>query len=235
MVYYWLNKAQSTLYPHQCLLCGSSNSTGRDICNACLNDLPHNIICCSICALPLPSHSPNHLVCGRCLRHPPVFNLCHTAFSYAYPISGLISEFKFAAKLAHGRLLADLLIRYIESNNLDLPEVIIPAPLHRSRLLERGFNQAIELAKPIGGYFDIPVDLDSCIRHRATEAQAGLDKNRRQRNIRGAFGLTQPLRHGYAVILDDVVTTGGTVIEIAKLLKRGGMKRVDVWALARTP
>lgn len=234
MVYYWIDNAQSSLYPPLCLLCGSSHTSDRDICSACLNDLPHNMDCCSICALPLPRHTPDNMVCGRCLRLTPAFDRCHTAFTYGFPVSGLISSFKFAGKLPQGRLLATLLIRYIEAQRLELPELIIPVPLHRTRLLERGFNQAAELAKPLGRHFNVTVDLDSCKRMRATEAQTNLDKKTRRKNIRGAFSLTRQLQHDHVVVLDDVVTTGGTVTEMARILKRGGVNRVDVWALART-
>ena len=234
MVYYWINNVRKLLYPPLCLLCGSSNTTDGDICSACLDELPHNIHRCSICALPLTRHAPDHLVCGGCLTLTPAFDRCHAAFSYGFPISSLISEFKFAGKLQHGRLLANLLISHIENNGLDLPELIIPVPLHRSRLLERGFNQAIELAIPIGQHLDIPVDTTSCIRTRATEAQTNLDKKMRRKNIRGAFAVTRKIRHNHVVVLDDVVTTGGTVSEIARTLKRLGIKRVDIWALART-
>ncbi len=234
MVYRWINNAQQLLYPPLCLLCGSANTADRDICNACLAELPHNINCCSICALPLDQHTLDRPVCGRCLRLTPVFDRCHTAFSYLFPISSMISEFKFAGKLQHGRLLTNLLISHIESSRLDLPELIIPVPLHRSRLLERGFNQAIELARPVGHHFNIPVDIASCIRTRATEAQTTLDKNRRRKNIRGAFTVTQRFKHSHVAVLDDVVTTGGTVGEMARILKREGIQRVDIWALART-
>ncbi len=234
MVYNWVNNTHKLLYPPLCLLCGASNTTDGDICNACLEELPHNINRCTICALPLSRHTADNPVCGRCLRLAPAYDRCHAAFSYGFPISSLISEFKFAGKLQHGRLLANLLISHIESNDLELPELIIPVPLHRSRLLERGFNQAIELARPIGRQLDIPVDSTSCIRTRATESQTNLDKKRRRKNIRGAFTVTQRLKHNHVVVLDDVVTTGGTVGEMARTLKRRGIKRVDVWALART-
>jgi ComF family protein len=235
MVYEWIKNTQSKLYPPLCLLCGSSDSTNRDICSACLDDLPHNLNCCSICALPLSRHSPDNLVCGRCLRLTPTFDHGHAAFAYSYPISGLISDFKFAGKLHYGRLLANLLISYIEAKDPDLPDLILPVPLHRSRLRERGFNQALELARPIGRHFNLPVDTHSCKRTRATAAQSNLDKKTRRKNIRGAFQLMHEIKSGHVVILDDVVTTGGTVMELASILKKGGVKRVDVWALARTP
>ncbi len=235
MVYKWLNNARFSLYPPLCLLCGSTKTTNIDICYSCLDDLPHNNHYCHICALPLTTDHSDGLICGKCLNLTPAFDSCRTAFSYSYPISGLISNFKFAGKLHNGRLLANLLINYIEANSLDMPDLILPVPLHSYRLRERGFNQAIELAHPIGSYFNIPVDVDSCKRIRATESQANLDKKTRRKNIRGAFKLIRNMESDHAVLLDDVVTTGGTVTELALLLKRAGVKRVDVWAIARTP
>ena len=234
MVYNWINNIQSRLYPPICLLCNSTNTTNLDICSHCLDELPRNRHCCRICALPLSQHHSERAVCGNCLKQTPPFGSCHAAFAYSYPISGLISEFKFTGKLHNGRLLANLLINSIETCQLPLPDLIIPVPLHRSRLQERGFNQAVELARPVGRHFDIPVDTHSCKRTRATGAQSNLEKKARQRNVRGAFKLTGPIAYNHVALLDDVVTTGSTVTELARMLKLNGVRRVDVWALART-
>jgi len=233
MVYNCTNNRHFSLYPPICLLCNSPDTDGIDICNACLADLPHNTNSCRICALPLTQYSSDHPVCGNCLRQTPPFDSCHAAFTYSFPISNLISRFKFSNKLENGRLLSSLLIRSIEANRLPLPGLILPVPLHRSRLRERGFNQAMELAQPLGRHFGIPVDIKSCKKIRPTEAQSNLHKRERQRNIRGAFSLQTKLEHAHVVLLDDVVTTGSTVGELARLLKHNGVQRVDVWALAR--
>jgi len=234
MVYNWINYIQFRLYPTICLLCSSTNTTDMDICSPCLDELPHNHNCCRICALPLSIHYSDTQICGSCLKQAPPFDSCHAAFSYDYPITNLISSFKFSGKLQNGNLLANLMIKSIETNQLPMPDLILPVPLHRSRLRERGFNQALEIARPLGRHFHIPIDTGSCKRMLATKAQSNLDKKLRQRNIRGAFKLTQKLRHAHVVILDDVVTTGSTVSELAKLLKLSGVKQVDVWTLART-
>jgi ComF family protein len=132
-------------------------------------------------------------------------------------------------------VLAELLTKFIKENDIELPDVIMPVPLHPSRLRERGFNQALELAKPIGREFDIPIDTKSCKRIKATATQSTLDKKIRIKNMRGAFEIVQPLDCKHLVLIDDVVTTGTTVNELAKILKANGVQRVDVWALARTP
>ncbi len=234
MVYNCINNSQLGLYPPICLLCNAKTANEMDICSACLTELPHNSNSCRICALPLTQFSPDHPVCGNCLRQAPPFDSCHAAFSYSYPISNLISRFKFSNKLEHGRLLSNLLIRSIEANRLPLPELILPVPLHRSRLRERGFNQALELALPVGRHFGIPVDSKSCKKIRPTEAQSNLHKRERQKNIRKAFSMKNILTDSHVAILDDVVTTGSTVAELARTLKQNGADRVDVWALART-
>jgi ComF family protein len=205
-----------------------------DICTSCLDDLPHNHNCCCICALPL---STNHSepICGKCLKQTPSFDYCHTPFVYGYPLSGLISDFKFSEKFYAGRLLAELLIHFVEINKLELPELIMPIPLHPSRLKERGFNQALELAKPIARHFNIPLDTKSCKRIKATSTQSTLNKKVRKKNMRGAFKIVQPLNCKHLVLIDDVVTTGTTVNELAKTIKANGVQRVDVWAIARTP
>lgn len=238
MVYICTDNIQRTLFPSTCLLCGAPSVNGIDICNHCLDDLPHNRNCCRVCSLPLPLPLPaNHSnqICGKCLRQRPSFDRCYTPYSYGYPISGLISSFKFSDRLYAGRLLAELLINFIETKRVELPQLILPVPLHPARLKERGFNQALELAKPISRYFNIPVDIKSCRRVKATATQSTLDKKVRIKNMRGAFAITEPLSCEHLVLLDDVVTTGTTVNELAKTLKTSGVQRVDVWALARTP
>ncbi len=234
MVYNWINFIQSILFPPQCLLCSSTDATTLDICDPCLDGLPHNRHCCRICALPLTQHHAETAVCGSCLQQTPSFDSCHAAFAYDYPVSNLISEFKFSGKLQSGRLLANLLINSIERCQPDMPDLIIPIPLHRSRLRERGFNQAIELARPVGHHFNIPVETHSCKRNHATATQSSLERGARKRNVRNAFRLTGQIAHDHVVLLDDVVTTGSTVSEVARILKLNGVKRVDVWALART-
>ena len=234
MVYICTDIIQRALFPAKCLLCGAPSTEGMDICCHCLDDLPHNHNRCQICSLPL---STNHAqpICGKCLKRAPRFDHCYAPFSYAYPLSGLISDFKFSGKFYSGRLLAKLLTDFLERDEIELPELIIPVPLHPTRLRERGFNQALELAKPIGRHFNIPIDIQSCSRIKATATQSTLDKKIRSKNMRGAFKIAQGFSCKHLAIVDDVVTTGNTVNELAKIIKASGVQRVDVWALARTP
>jgi ComF family protein len=234
MVYNYLKSIQQAIYPATCQLCGNPGQD-MDICTSCSNDLPHNSNCCHICALPLPSSHTQGQTCGRCLRQTPSFDQCHAPFIYGHPISRLISDFKFNGKLHAGRLLSELLINFIEQNNLELPDLILPVPLHPTRLKERGFNQALELARPISRHFAIPLDTKSCRRIKATATQSTLHQNVRRKNMRGAFEAKKDIDAKHLVIIDDVVTTGATVSELAKTVKSAGTIKVDVWALAKTP
>jgi ComF family protein len=133
-------------------------------------------------------------------------------------------------------MLATLLLEHLlRSNREQLPQLLIPVPLHRKRLQERGFNQAVELARPLSRQLDIPLDFSSCRRVRDTRSQSELHVRERQRNVRGAFKLSGKIEADHVALLDDVVTTGSTVTALAKVLRRTGVGRVDVWALARTP
>ncbi len=116
-----------------------------------------------------------------------------------------------------------------------MPEVLVPVPLHRARLAERGYNQALEIARVLSRGLGLPVDHGCCERILATLPQAGLDEGARRRNIRGAFSARRPLSWRHLAILDDVVTTGNTVEELARVLRRAGAARIEVWAVARTP
>jgi ComF family protein len=234
-VYHRLQRLPQLLYPPRCLLCGAAGQQDRDLCADCAADLPHNRHPCARCALPLPPGSPADALCGACTQQAPAFDRCYAALQYDELTGILISRLKFHNKLSHGRLLSQLLIDYLAQRQAPLPDLILPVPLHRQRLRERGYNQALEIARPIGRHFALPVRARLCQRIRTTPAQTGLDRKTRQRNLRKAFQLTGKVDGHAIALLDDVVTTGATVSELAKLLKRAGAARVDVWAVARTP
>jgi ComF family protein len=162
------------------------------------------------------------------------------AFAYAAPVSSLISRFKYEAGLQHGRVLGTLLLEQLQAAYADtpLPQVLVPVPLHPSRLRERGFNQALVLARQLGKALAIPVKAELLRRVRQTPAQQGLVAKARKRNLRGAFCLHEDAvlsRYESVALIDDVVTTMSTVHELARLLVRAseGRLRVHVWCLAR--
>ncbi|MGH8182728.1 MAG: ComF family protein [Rhodanobacteraceae bacterium] len=155
-------------------------------------------------------------------------------FRYEWPLAKLEARFKFGGDLAAGRTLATLWLA--SRTPTDLPQAIIPVPLHCSRLRRRGYNQALELARPLARHFRIPLLRDALRRTRATGAQTELTAIQRRRNVRGAFAATfDGAIPEHVALLDDVFTTGATLAECVRVLKRAGAARVDVWALARAP
>lgn len=224
----------ATLLPPRCLLCGGHGANGRDLCAGCRADLPINSCCCARCALPLEHPAER---CGICLKREPPFTSAWVPFRYAHPLDLLEARFKFHRDLAAGRLLSQLMIESARAQLPGcLPESLLCVPLHLDRLRERGYNQALELAKPLAKALKIPLDTDALIRVRSTSAQTGLDAKARRRNLHDAFAVLADAKlPAHVAILDDVMTTGTTLRECARVLLRAGVKRVDVWALARAP
>ncbi len=235
MIYKWLKSTQYLVYPPTCLLCGGRGQQGLDICEGCLRELPRNLSCCPVCALPLPQEYGAATTCGNCLMHHPGFDLSHAPFLYLPPIGRLIGDLKFNSGLTQARLLARLVGDSLETAMERPPELLIPIPLHPSRLRERGYNQSLELARPLSRQFGIPLQYNLCTRIRATPHQLSLKKQDRARNVKGGFRVSGKLNARHVALIDDVITTGATVSELARLLKKNGVERVDVWAVARTP
>lgn len=231
----WLDLFLGHLYPPTCVLCGAPGHGGLDLCRGCRADLPHNSPACPRCAIQLPPDQTPGTLCGPCQRRPPPFTASHAAFRYQDPIPALVSGVKFHGRFNLARLLGQCLSLALLEQGAERPEIVLPVPLHSSRLRSRGYNQALEIAREVSAGLAIPLDAHSCVRLLATSPQVGLDERERRRNVRGAFGLVRPLKVRHAAILDDVVTTGSTVAELALTLKRAGIERVDIWAVARTP
>lgn len=226
----WLARLGRLLLPLRCLVCGEPGAAGLDLCAACRQNLPWNRCACPRCALPLAAPAP---ACGHCLAASPVFSHCHASFVYRFPVDRLLPRLKFHGDLAAGRLLADLAWPGLAV--LDRPDALVPVPLHRRRLRQRGYDQAGELAKAWAQVGGLSLRDDLLRRRRATAAQSELDAEARQRNIRGAFSLSPCALPDHVVLVDDVMTTGATLRECAKVLLRAGVRRVDAWVLARAP
>ena len=235
-----LGRLETAFLPFACMLCGARGENSRDLCRDCANDLTRNRSACARCALPLPIPSP---MCGECLRTAPPFDAAFAPFEYAHPLDLLLTRLKFGRSLAAGRLIGNLWLAGIraalEDGRIDaLADALVPVPLHFARLRERGYNQALELARPLATALRLRLEPDLLVRQRATSAQTGLDAAARRRSLRGAFAIAAPAQHkvpAHVVLLDDVMTTGATVRECARVLKRAGVARVDVWAVARAP
>jgi ComF family protein len=229
----WAGRLLRIVLPPRCLLCGGRGSGGRDLCAGCTLDFARNVPCCPRCALPLETPAP---LCGECIEREPPFASAWVPFRYEHPLDLLEARFKFRGDLAAGRVLASLMIERALAERPPAPDAIVAVPLHFARLRERGYNQALELARPLARALAIPLERDLLARERATSAQTGLDAASRRRNLRGAFAAkassSLPM---HVVLLDDVMTTGATMRECARALRRAGVERVDVWALARAP
>jgi ComF family protein len=170
-------------------------------------------------------------MCGACLRKRPSFDRCIAPYRYAYPLDHMIRALKYGNAIAYGRVLGDLFARCEFA--APLPEVILPVPLGRARFVARGYNQALELASRVARQLDIELRADVLVRTRETLEQAGLDRRARRKNLRNAFSVAKPLEAAHVAVFDDVVTTGSTANELARVLKRAGVARVEVWAIAR--
>lgn len=233
----FLQKLQNFIYPPTCVLCENPGHKGMDLCQACYTDLPFIDLACLVCGLPLSGVMAVNNICGQCQQHPPHYQVSAIPFSYTTPLDHMIQAFKFNAKLYYGRLLGDLLADYIQLHYESLPDVIIPVPLHVSRQRQRGYNQALELGKHLCKRLPLTVDCRSCKRVVNTSPQSSLKAHERQKNVKDCFVFT-PDQHttkvSHVAILDDVITTGATVRELAKVLHNHDIQKIDVWACART-
>ncbi len=199
------------------------------MCSACVADLPRNRVCCARCALPLKTAAA---LCGECIAREPPFAATFAPFEYAHPLDLLLVRLKFARNLAAGRVLAQLALDVFAESEVSIPQAIVPMPLHRDRLRERGYNQVMEIARPFADAVGIPIR-EILTRRRATVAQSDLDAMARRRNVRGAFEILVDEVPSHVALVDDVMTTGTTVRECARVLRRAGVERVDVWVIAR--
>lgn len=219
------------LFPPRCALCGEPCS-GADICTGCRADLPRIAGACHRCGEPLHHGT----LCVACRRHPPPVAFTLAPLHYAYPADWLLTELKFSARLWHGPLLAEFIAEALTAAPLPAltpAAVLIPVPLHRRRLRERGYNQALEIARPLARRLGCRLAEGLVVRERPTREQSSLSARARRRNVAGAFRLRGRADFAHAVIVDDVVTTGATTREIAAVLRDGGCARVSVLAAAR--
>ncbi len=221
-----LGRSCARLLAQDCLLCGADSRSGL-LCPACESDLPQlPRACCPRCALPTPVGE----VCGRCLSHPPQYDAGLAAFRYAFPVDRLIQTFKYERRLA----LADYLGRRLAALAAGCAaDLIIPVPLHPLRLRERGFNQALELARPVSRGCALAIDAHSCRRIRHTPAQVTLPWRKRAANVRGAFHCAADFSGKRLLVIDDVMTTGASLNELARTLKLHGALHVTLLVVAR--
>ncbi len=209
-----------------CVLCGAAASA-RGLCDGCWAELPWlRGPCCAQCAHPLPSPG----LCGRCIAEPPHYDAVVAACRYAYPTGDLIQACKYGGRLAAATPLAAMLETVVRRR----PDVLVPMPLSAERLRTRGFNQALELARVLARALGTPADAGLCVKTRETPPQSRLPWKQRRNNVRGAFTVHANLEGCHVAVVDDVLTTGATLNELARNLKRAGAATVTGFVVART-
>jgi len=229
-VYLWTKNIQF------CLLCDEKSDASFPLCHACELDLPWLRTQCQCCALPLPVDG----ICAQCQQKSPAFERVIAPWRYDFPLDSLISRFKHQANGPFGHLLGERLGEHLRqqfASGLRKPAFLLPVPLAKGRLRERGFNQAVLLSHWLEAALPIKSLPQALQRLRDTPSQQGLDAATRRRNLRGAFALCDGFnpRNLHLALVDDVLTTGATAQALAQLLRQNGAKRVDVYCLARTP
>jgi len=216
------------------VLCSSFHHGNVDICPVCFEGLAwFDGAQCLSCALPV---SDNVELCGRCLITPPFYDKTRAVFEYKGEVEWLIQQLKFHGKLIPGHILGQLIADQLTAQLKSSPiELMIPVPLHVKRIRERGFNQTVELFRCLSRRLKLPMDVKSCERTIFTDKQSGLSSRQRQKNIKGVFHFSHAVRAKRVAVVDDVMTTGSTVNELARLLKDQGVEHVEIWVCARTP
>ena len=236
-------KLLSSLFPSRCILCRQTvkeavAGQSIEICTACYQSLPKNDNACSRCALPLADDIDGDVLCGRCVSKLPLYDYSRSLFLYEDDVISLIHQLKFGEKISYARSIGEMLLTAVNHEILPeqgRPDCIIPVPLHDKRLRRRGYNQSTEISRVMAKKLAIPIAYDAVVRTRHTMAQMDLKAKDRQKNIKGAFSVIDIKKYTHVLIIDDVVTTGSTVNELAKVLKDKGVERVGVLSIARAP
>ncbi|WP_131781298.1 ComF family protein [Legionella gresilensis] len=212
-----------------CVLCNQYHHEQLAICNPCLKLFIPLKYACSICRVALPSDCI--LQCGYCSKQKPTYDQVLTAYAFEEPLRTLIHQFKYYKALYLSTLLVKFMLDALPSQTYR-PDCFIPIPLHPKRLYNRGFNQSVILAKLLSKYLNIPIDLTLLHKIINTPPQATLSRKQRHQNLKASF-IAKSNRYQHVTIIDDLITTGNTANEVAKLLKKQHVQRVDVWCIAR--
>ena len=225
------------LLPPACLLCGERLPAGApasEFCPRCRAGVPQPAPArCPVCAAAHRTLTASLHHCEPCLRQPPPFTRVHAVGPYAGTLQEAVQRFKYRGQLSLEQPLGTLLAEAVLAGGGKRPDLVIPVPLHRNRLRERGYNQALQLARRAGRLLDVPVAPELLCRTRETPSQQGLDAAARNSNLKGAFAVAGPLRGRRLLLVDDVLTTGATVRECAAVLHRAGAATIEVAVIGR--
>ncbi len=229
----WLENIQDWLLPRLCPACGDPAGPGLELCPGCEQTLPMLLHACPRCAIPY-EHPDTRGECGACQQNPPAFARSVALYHYSPPVDYFIRALKFHQQLGLARLLGTRLARRLLPETAR-PDLIIPVPLHAARLRERGYNQALEIARPLARVLNVPLDFRSLLRVRATAPQTGMAVAARRKNLRAAFALEPgaEMKNLRVALVDDVMTTGSTVQAAAQCLQAAGVQDVEIWVVAR--
>jgi len=224
--------------PPQCLLCrGRGQPPALDLCAECQADLPVLLRPCERCGQERGQSDASGNDCNRCRGLPLPFDRCFAPFEYAPPLDGIIHGLKYDGALANARVLGTLLGRALAAIDLHLQaDLLVPMPLHTTRLVQRGFNQSYEIARFVSRRVGLPCEPRALGRLRATESQVDLSRTQRVLNVQGAFGRaarSSRVEGRRVALVDDVVTTGSTVTEASRALLALGAVAVVVWSAGR--
>ncbi|MFK8018343.1 MAG: ComF family protein [Pseudomonadales bacterium] len=232
----------------QCILCLGHAQGNCALCQDCDTDLPRIHNGCTRCTLPfanLTEGLSQGLICGRCQERPPSYDRCIAPLRYDWPVDQLIPGLKFSQNFSNVNVLATLIVQQLSLSRADshsLPDVLVPIPLHWRRHQQRGFNQssllAISISKQLAARTGLrapKVDQRLIKRVVNTESQVGQSKKARRQNMRHAFRVRAGTMPASVALIDDVVTTGATVNEASRVLRKAGVQTIEVWCAARTP
>ncbi len=225
-----LGNLANTLFPRPCWLCSApAEDFFCDHCEACL-PLNHHYRC-QQCDLPLLVEASH---CAECLESPPSFQRAICAFRYDFPLDSLMRQLKKERKHRIAAVLGHYLTLRLQGQIVEPPDILCPFPIHWSRRLSRGFNQAELIAESVSKNLAIPM-LRALKKTHATRAQKALSRKKRLRNLTNSLEVSRDVKGKYVVLIDDVITTGASVESASRKLLDAGASRVDVWAIARTP
>ena len=232
-----VDRILAAISPWTCVLCRQP-AAGMDCCIDCLNDLPWVGRACGRCARPLREFSApaGPLVCGSCAGNSAAPDTLIAGLIYEYPVTGLVTALKYRRNTELARVLGELLAIAVREALVDgrteLPDALVPIPLHPFRQFRRGFNQAELIARVLGRELGLPICSAGLKRIRHTPHQTGLGSKARQRNVRGCFAARTPFPHRRVAIIDDVVTTGATLRAAVDTLRIAGCNVTDAWIAA---
>ena len=229
MVNAYLKSLRDWLLPTSCVLCGAHTTRSHGLCMGCERSLPYVHHACPVCAGPSTDVKQ---ACGRCQRRRPHFERARALLHYQSPVDKMIRHLKYGGQLHFAHHLGELMAaRFVRDAHP--PDCLVPVPLHPARLRMRGYNQALEIARPVARAFKIPLEVDSLRRIRKTPTQTELPLERRAGNVRGAFAARTRFDGKRVAIIDDVMTSGHTANSLSQCLRRAGAAAVEVWVVAR--